>query len=199
MMKRMYSVGREVPVVTDAHTTVDTTPAPPLPPPPPTPPTDDTAASTSTASDPSKPLPAAAAVQQSTYPIEDYTPHPRIPYHTLPSGTPDLYVRGRSIKGKITINYKRIRPPRTIPVTGPNGYPEPTTVPITPEYLEMLNDPANKTTPHPLWKFFTLTFSGSHGYSKDEESFHDMGSLPRLMAKPEDAEAVRANSMSLNR
>ena len=47
------------------------------------------------------------------------------------------------------------RPARTIPVTLPSGYPEPTTYPPPAEYFVDLE--SKKTAPHPLWQFFHVT------------------------------------------
>ncbi len=49
------------------------------------------------------------------------------------------------------------RPRRSVPVTLPNGFPEPRQYPPGQEYVDSIEGLTKTVRPHPLWQFFHLT------------------------------------------
>lgn len=70
------------------------------------------------------------------------------------------------------------RPARSVPVTLPNGDPEPSTYPPNQEYFDTLSEKRGK--PHPLWQFFHVDSSLRAGISVGEEGPRNQGSLEVL-------------------
>ncbi|WWD19639.1 hypothetical protein CI109_104101 [Kwoniella shandongensis] len=103
--------------------------------------------------------------------IHPSAPVPQVvdPIPTLLSSRPNFTPKGRPILR---------RPAREVPVTLPNGDPEPPFYPPPSEYFDGLDD--RKKDPHPLWQFFHVPVKSRARLGLDTPPPQEMGSLETL-------------------
>jgi large subunit ribosomal protein L47 len=70
------------------------------------------------------------------------------------------------------------RPARNVPVSLPNGDPEPSTYPPNQEYFDSLAE--KRTAAHPLWQFFHLDDEITKGLTASDQAPRNQGSLETL-------------------
>lgn len=71
-----------------------------------------------------------------------------------------------------------VRPARISSVNLPSGYPEPSSYPVTQEYVDSLREIAGEVKPHPLWQFFHVPEKAMQAPSKGDGPLKGgMGSL----------------------
>ena len=103
--------------------------------------------------------------------------------HTGPTGGRDEFRAGltppnRTDLPMFTYKGKKIpvRPPRSIPVDLPSGFPEPKTWPPTQEYHDMV-DGMTKAKRHPLWQFFHVSAGAAEKLSPGMEQPPEVGTF----------------------
>ncbi|KAK8853223.1 hypothetical protein IAR55_003925 [Kwoniella newhampshirensis] len=103
--------------------------------------------------------------------IHPSVPQPDLvdPVPTLVSSRPSFTSKGRPIPR---------RPAREIPVTLPNGDPEPPFYPPPAEYFDGLD--SRKKDPHPLWQFFHVPIAARARVEAKTNNPQEMGSLDTL-------------------
>ncbi|OCF38105.1 hypothetical protein I317_01526 [Kwoniella heveanensis CBS 569] len=82
------------------------------------------------------------------------------------------------------------RPARQIPVSLPNGDPEPPSYPPPKEYFDTLEE--NRQAKHPLWQFFHVPSTGVGRLKEDAAPPQSMGSLETLLNEAENLHSGRS-------